>query len=101
MMIRLNTLLGIIKHGHATKLPQNLRLSNLCGQRNLSCSSWYLTANNADNISKTKSKPPSNWGSRKQHRKVKLNFPIDASDPTLVRALEPLRTSVKEQVWSI
>lgn len=96
--MRPNTILGIIKHGHAAKLPQSLRLSNLCGHRSLSCSSRYLTVNKADSNSKTKAKAPSNWGTRKQHRKVKLNFPLDASDPTLVRALEPLRTAVKEQV---
>ncbi|XP_063988643.1 glycine--tRNA ligase [Diachasmimorpha longicaudata] len=40
---------------------------------------------------------PDNWGSKKQHRAVKLNFPLDMSDPKIEEALAPLRASVKEQ----
>ncbi|XP_011301987.1 glycine--tRNA ligase [Fopius arisanus] len=40
---------------------------------------------------------PDNWGSKKHHRTVKLNFPLDMSDPKIEEALAPLRASVKEQ----
>lgn len=39
-----------------------------------------------------------NWGSKKQHRKIKLNFPVDMSDPKIEKALAPLRANVKQQV---
>lgn len=38
------------------------------------------------------------WGTKKQHRKVKLNFPLDMTDPKIENELAPLRASVKEQV---
>lgn len=43
---------------------------------------------------------PINWGSKKQHRKIKLNFPItkDMYDSKTEEILAPLRQSVKEQV---
>lgn len=37
------------------------------------------------------------WGSKKSHRKIKLNFPIMASPQNEI-ILEPLRLAVKEQV---
>lgn len=38
------------------------------------------------------------WGTKKQHRKVKLNFPLEMTDPKIENELAPLRASVKEQV---
>lgn len=39
------------------------------------------------------------WGSKKAHRKVKLNFSIDnMANPEIEFFLEPLRLAVKEQV---
>lgn len=39
------------------------------------------------------------WGSKKQHRKIKLHFSIDTmADPKIEEILAPLRASVKEQV---
>lgn len=39
------------------------------------------------------------WGSKKAHRKIKLNFPIDImANPENEIILEPLRQAVKEQV---
>lgn len=41
----------------------------------------------------------SNWGTKKPHRKVKLQVPIDImADPKIEEILAPLRASVKEQV---
>lgn len=40
------------------------------------------------------------WGSKKSHRKVKLNFPIMANPQNEI-ILEPLRLAVKEQVNEI
>lgn len=37
------------------------------------------------------------WGSKKSHRKIKLNFPIMANPQNEI-ILEPLRLAVKEQV---
>lgn len=101
MRVTSNSLLGVIKYGYAVNIPQNRIFGHLFGQRNLSISSWYLNVSNAGNNSKTKSDTPSNWGTRKPHRKIKLNFPLDASDPKTVNILEPLRIAVKEQVWFI
>ncbi|XP_015598508.1 glycine--tRNA ligase [Cephus cinctus] len=39
----------------------------------------------------------SNWGSKKQHRKVKLHFSLVMSDPKIEEALAPFRAKVKEQ----
>lgn len=49
-------------------------------------------------ISSVCSVTESNWGSKKQHRKVKLNFPLDLSDPKIKETLAPLRANVKQQV---
>jgi hypothetical protein len=39
------------------------------------------------------------WGSKKKHRKVKLQFTLDKmADPRIEEILAPLRASVKEQV---
>jgi hypothetical protein len=39
------------------------------------------------------------WGTKKKHRKVKLQFTLDKmSDPRIEEILAPLRASVKEQV---
>ncbi|XP_012288740.1 glycine--tRNA ligase [Orussus abietinus] len=38
-----------------------------------------------------------NWGSAKKHRKVKLRFPCDMTNPKIEEELAPLRASVKEQ----
>lgn len=38
------------------------------------------------------------WGSRKQHRRVKLHFPLDMTDPGVEEQLAPLRARVKQQV---
>ena len=41
----------------------------------------------------------SSWGSKKQHRKVKLPFDFrKMGDPKMEEILAPLRASVKEQV---
>lgn len=45
-----------------------------------------------------KSKLADNWGSKKAHRKVKLNFFTNMSDPKTEEILAPLRFLVKEQV---
>ncbi|XP_057331330.1 glycine--tRNA ligase [Microplitis mediator] len=37
------------------------------------------------------------WGSKKKFRKVKLNFPLDMTDPKIEETLAPLRANVKEQ----
>lgn len=47
---------------------------------------------------KKKSKLADNWGSKKAHRKVKLNFFANMSDPKTEEILSPLRFLVKEQV---
>lgn len=47
---------------------------------------------------KKKSKLADNWGSKKAHRKVKLNFFTNMSDPKTEEILSPLRFLVKEQV---
>nr|QBB01682.1 Glycine--tRNA ligase [Cotesia chilonis] len=39
----------------------------------------------------------SNWGSNKKFRAVKLNFPLDMTDPKIEEVLAPLRANVKEQ----
>ncbi|KAF7987733.1 hypothetical protein HCN44_003596 [Aphidius gifuensis] len=38
-----------------------------------------------------------NWGSKKQHRSIKLNFPLNMSDPKIEETLAPFRANVKEQ----
>jgi hypothetical protein len=39
------------------------------------------------------------WGSKKKHRKVRLQFTVDRmADPRIEEILAPLRASVKEQV---
>ena len=40
------------------------------------------------------------WGSKKKHRKVRLQVTLDTmADPKIEEKLAPLRASVKEQVW--
>lgn len=47
----------------------------------------------------TQSDPPPSWGSKKQHRKIKLNFGLNImADPEVEKTLAPLRDAVKEQV---
>lgn len=43
----------------------------------------------------------SNWGSNKKFRAVKLNFPLDMTDPKIEEVLAPLRANVKEQVTEL
>lgn len=63
-------------------------------QRELSGSARYLVSvTGQENL-----KPASNWGSKKQHRKLKLNFPLDTFDSNIEAVLAPLRAAVKEQV---
>lgn len=46
----------------------------------------------------TQSDPPPSWGSKKQHRKIKLNFGLNImADPEVEKTLAPLRDAVKEQ----
>lgn len=41
------------------------------------------------------------WGTAKKHRKIKLHFQPDMTDPKIEEVLAPLRASVKEQVFAI
>ena len=38
------------------------------------------------------------WGSKKQHRSIKIISPVTMTDPKLEEELAPLRAKVKEQV---
>lgn len=53
---------------------------------------------NSPEKANNKPKPADNWGSKKAHRKVKLNFFTNMSDPKTEEILAPLRLLVKEQV---
>lgn len=45
------------------------------------------------------SKSQHSWGSKKNHRKVKVSFPLDTmADTQVEKVLAPLRASVKQQV---
>lgn len=68
------------------------------------CLSPITCSSAADNNNKLPDKPikksrlADNWGSKKAHRKVKLNFFANMSDPKTEEILAPLRSLVKEQV---
>lgn len=62
--------------------------------RNTSVSSFLLNIAANDTTANKKSV----WGSNKKTRQVKLNFPLDTSDPIINQILSPLRAAVKEQV---
>jgi hypothetical protein len=54
------------------------------------------------NVHRTTEIVISAWGSKKKHRKVKLQFTFDRmADPRIEEILAPLRASVKEQVSSV
>lgn len=63
---------------------------------------YYKTSNDLALVSRLYSDDTPKWGSKKQHRKVKLHFNIqDMADPKMEEILAPLRASVKEQVGAI
>lgn len=65
-------------------------------------SCFSLEQNNNNKSSKkpaTKSNEASRWGSKKAHRKVKLNVFSNMTDSKTEEILAPLRLLVKEQVF--
>lgn len=65
----------------------------LFGKRDICTSTWFCADKN-----NTKSRVDSNWGSKKAHRKIKLNLFTNMADPKIEVILSPLRFLVKEQV---
>ena len=70
------------------------------------CSGVYITSNihrvlvPNRQLHRTSVLFSSTWGSKKKHRKVRLQFTLDTmADPKIEEILAPLRASVKEQVW--
>lgn len=88
----------VVKHSLTQQLRQANRFRGIFARRDISYSAWHSRTSSTDDSSEQKSRLPSNWGSKKQHRKVKLNFAIDMADSKTEEILAPLRALVKEQV---
>ena len=78
-----------------TSLPLHF---NVCIKHHTANSISFLRLNNFSHAAKQLETTSSSWGSNKQHRKVKVGFLIDMTDPDIEKELAPLRANVKQQV---
>lgn len=78
-----------------SSVQQSIEPSKKICKRDISVQSILASASSSETAANTVV-----WGSKKSHRKIKLNFPV-MTNPQDEVILEPLRLAVKEQVNGI